>query len=140
VPDKETRKRLDVSLKEIVMQNPPNPKELRTTIQLVLVHLSTSLLPVHLHRVQYTLDKNIHNTSAVYTAMTKIFERVWYYLVKDKKIPDVWHVPECAKVAIPCVEKHASSLAAVALLNKRVHVERYNTLIAQGVENALRVM
>lgn len=58
----------------------------------------------------------------------KKFKEQWFERLNGKSI--VLAVPESAKPMLKETEKHATSLAAVTVLNKKVHVQRYNMIIS----------
>lgn len=134
IRDAEVRTKLIEAAQEIVLKNPPKPTAPRHTIKLVMEELNSKMVADQLATLQSILEKNVKKNSAVYVPMTKILKRAWYHLTKDKSIPSQCQVPEAAKVLIPEVGRHCLSLAAVAVLNKKVHVERYNEIIAKAAE------
>jgi len=129
IKDASLRSDLFKAVQDVVVKNPPKPNNPRVTIRLAMNVLQRGMTQTMLDACQNLMEKNVKKSSAVHNAMTKIFKRVWYHLVKDKTVPATCNVPECAKPLLVEVAKHTGSLAAVALHNKKVHVTRYNDII-----------
>mmetsp|Transcript_23312 Transcript_23312/g.58437 ORF Transcript_23312/g.58437 Transcript_23312/m.58437 type:complete len:1029 (+) Transcript_23312:225-3311(+) len=134
IQDLAVRAKLFKEVQDIVIKNPPKPNAPRVTIRLVMNALQGHVDQAKLETI---LDKNVKRSSAVHAAMKKIFKKVWYHLIKDKEVHPSCNVPECARPLLAEVSKHASSLAAVALHNKKVHVTRYNPIIIKAAGKEL---
>lgn len=129
IKDVHLRAEVFKAVQDVVVKNPPKPNSPRVTIRIVMETLKRAMTKPMLDACQMMLDKNVKRSSAVHAAMTKIFKKVWYHLIKDKDIPASCNVPECARPLLVEVQKHSASLSVVVLHNKKVHVTRYNPII-----------
>mmetsp|Transcript_6055 Transcript_6055/g.14576 ORF Transcript_6055/g.14576 Transcript_6055/m.14576 type:complete len:1063 (-) Transcript_6055:927-4115(-) len=127
-------------VQDIVVNNPPKPNSPRVTIKLVMAALAKAMDKPTLDACQTMLEKNVKRASPVHNAMTKIFKKVWYYLIKDRDAEPPCKVPDCARPLLTEVRKHSASLATVALHNKKVHVTRYNPIIKASGDELTRNM
>ena len=134
VSDVHSRNMIINAVQGIVLKNPPNPTAPRHTIRLVMEELATNLSVDQLSTVQIILEKNVKKTSTVYAPMTNMLKRMWFHLIKDNEIPEVCHVPTCTRFLVAEMQKYSSSLAAVVVLNKNVHVKRYNEMITNAAK------
>lgn len=139
VRDVGVRIKLLGAVQDVVMRNPPNTSPPTKTIKMVMGELGgiNGLAVDQLLALQNVLERNIAKTSPVYKSMSKIMKKVWFYIVKDHKIEPSQVIssglPGCAHCLVEEVERHTLCLSLVATLNRKVHVTRYNEIIASAV-------
>ena len=121
----------------VVMRNPPKQSPPTHTLKLVMHELADAMPANQLLALQSLMQRNIAKTSPVYSSMSKIMKKVWFYIVKDHKIEALQlascGLPGCALCLVKEVETHTLCLSLVATLNRKVHVTRYNEIITSAV-------
>jgi hypothetical protein len=124
----------------IVLRTPPNPSAPQRTIELVMRFLTKFIVADKIAGVQSVLEKNVVKTSTVYLPMTRVITRIWFSAIKHEgnSLLEPQFVAPCARFLLPVVEMHSAALTAMAQLNRKVHVMRYNDMILRAANTILR--
>lgn len=129
------------AVQQVVATQPPKPKDPSATIQLVLDKLRSDHgiidngLDKGLTTLANLLCKNVERSNAIYVHMVKTFKIGWFYLLKGLPFPVNRLSESCRAVIIHETENHVASLGSILLLNKKVHVKRYNECIKEVVKD-----
>jgi hypothetical protein len=118
------------AIQEILLQTPPTPGAPQQAIELVV----QATPPTHQDSLRAMLIKNVKSTSAVYPVMSKVSSYAWYHFSRGGAVPASVRFPDCAKFLFPAMKKNAESLAAFVILNNKVHVMRYNSIITAAAK------
>jgi hypothetical protein len=124
-------------VQDAIVTRLPKPDHPSAAIRVVRDALCEALSSKSLDACDAMLKKNLDRSSPVYSAMTKIFKRVWYSVFSSSSSRSSvigMDIPTCARVIMPYTLKNTAKLVSVAALNKKVHVTRYNHIIKTSVE------
>lgn len=120
---------------------PPNPNAPSQGLRAVCDMLvEQGVLPAHVEGIRALMDKHIQKDNAVYAHTMKMFKAHWCKLIDPILASQgnlvrgsIVGLPDAARVFVENTEKRAMQLLPVCVLNKKVHVKRYNQIIASEV-------
>jgi hypothetical protein len=136
-----TEKTIEImkSIQHIVLEHPPIPTNPAETLKLVMQELIVwDISTPQLTLMQNMLDKNTAKTSGVYKAMQRVTKRIWFDVITKNNLQTTNPMPEVAKVLLPEIVKHTSSVCTIVSLNLSVHGTRYTKCIQKACrENSM---
>ena len=134
VDDAEVRNQLVSAVQDVVKENPPNHAKPDRTVNLVIKSLDDKVDADGLDKVKTALADNVRKDSPAYADMVNTLKRAWYDLIKNFSLSEECRIPDAADVIILASQKRLLEFQKMVLIDKKVHVDRYNGIITKAVQ------